>query len=98
MHPRPLTGKAAKWLVEYLKGAKPDPKKAERARRDREFVRRYVRPLRRARTGGPVWVDGGSIRFDPDRMEQAQVYIVELDGRSYGVRRSGRAVDVSEVR
>jgi hypothetical protein len=44
--------------------------------------------------GAHVWVDGGSIQFDPDRMEQAQVYIVELNGKAYGLRRSGHVVDV----
>lgn len=41
-----LTGRAARWLVNYLKNATPSPEKAERARRDREAVRRYIRPLR----------------------------------------------------
>ena len=43
---KPLKGKAAACMVSYLKNAKPDPKKAERAVRDREFVQRYIKPLR----------------------------------------------------
>jgi len=43
---KPLKGKAAARMVSYLKNAKPDPKKAEQAVRDREFVQRYIKPLR----------------------------------------------------
>lgn len=44
---RPFTGKAARWLIDYLKNARPDPEKAAQAIRDREWVRRHVRPLKR---------------------------------------------------
>jgi len=42
-----FTGKAARWLVHYLKNSKPDPEKAAQAIRDREWVRRHIRPLPR---------------------------------------------------
>ena len=31
-----FTGKAARWFENYLKNAKPDPKKAELAKKDKE--------------------------------------------------------------
>ena len=48
----PFRGKAAELLTEYLENAKPDPRKAERAKEDRKVVERSVslEDLRR-RTG-----------------------------------------------
>ena len=42
----PFKGKAAKWLMDYLKTARPDPAKIEQARRDKETARR-IKPLPR---------------------------------------------------
>jgi hypothetical protein len=44
---KPLRAKDAAWLVDYLKKTPPDPKKAKRAKQDREFVEKYVKPFRR---------------------------------------------------
>lgn len=40
----PFKGKAAKWLAHYLKTARPDAKKQERALHDKEVAKR-VKPL-----------------------------------------------------
>jgi hypothetical protein len=40
----PFKGKAAKWMTDYLKTARPDAEKVEQARRDQEVAKR-VKPL-----------------------------------------------------
>lgn len=41
---RPLEGKAAEWMLEYLANTKPDPEKVQKRReRDKEIVRQIKR-------------------------------------------------------